>query len=222
VGQALGWIALPQLLICPLAGLLLRRTDSRFVSSLGFFAVAVSCLMVAYNLTPLWGTDQFVPSAVLQAVGQSLALSGVFFYAILHTKPGERLSFGAATQTARLMGNEIGSAFVVTFNRIREQHASNLLGLHVQTGGEAVTQRLQELTVIANTRAGDIARSPAKALGILASQVRTAATIQAVSDGFVAVAVIMVFALALLLTLQAVPPGPAVHRPLLRPRTTGP
>ena len=102
--------------------------------------------MVAYNLTPLWGTDQFVPSAVLQAIGQSMALTGVFFYAILHLKPEERLTFGAAIQTARLMGDEIGSAFVVTLNRVREQRASNLIGLHVQVGDWNVMQRLQDLT----------------------------------------------------------------------------
>jgi len=218
VGQALVWIALPQLVIAPLAGFSLRRMDSRFVASIGFVLVAISCLMVAYNLTPEWGTDQFVPSAVLQAVGQSMALSGVFFYAILHTKPGERLTFGAATQTARLMGNEIGSAFIVTLNRVREQTASNLLGLHVKTGDQAVMQRLQELTVIADTRSGDLARSPAKALGILAGQVRAAATIQAVEDCYVAVAVIMAVALLVQLALKPAPPGPAVHKPLLRPR----
>ena len=221
VGQALGWVALPQLVICPFSGFLLRRTDPRYVSSLGFVLIAVSCLMVAYNLTPLWGTDQFVPSAVLQAIGQSMALTGVFFYAILHLTPEKRLTFGAAIQTARLMGNEIGSAFVVTFNRVREQRASNLLGLHVQVGNETVMQRLQDLTGIA-ARSGDQAQAPAKALGILASQVRSAATIQGVADCYVAIAVIMVLALLLWLTQKAPPPGPAAPKPLLRPRRRGP
>jgi DHA2 family multidrug resistance protein len=219
VGQALGWVALPQLVICPVAGLMLRRIDPRYTASLGFVLIGASSLMVAYNITPLWGTDQFVPSAVLGAVGQSLALTGVFFYGILHLKPEERLTFGAAIQTARLMGNEIGSAFVVTLNRVREQVASNLIGLHVQVGDWKVEERLQELTAIAASKR-DQAQAPARALGILASQVRIAATIQAISDCYVALAVIIVVALLLLAVQKAPPPGPAAPEPLLRRRTT--
>ncbi|MBV9726179.1 MAG: MFS transporter, partial [Gammaproteobacteria bacterium] len=84
VGDTLLWIAAPQLLFCPVAALILQRTDPRLVCSIGFIFISVACLMVAYNLTPLWGSAQFLPSALLQALGQSFALSGVVFFAILH------------------------------------------------------------------------------------------------------------------------------------------
>ncbi len=221
VGQSLAWVAFPQLLLCPLAGLMLRRSDPRFVSSIGFILIIISCFMVAWGLTSLWGTDQFVPSAVVQAIGQAFALSGIFFYAILHLKFEERLSFGAAIQTARLMGNEIGSAFIITLNRVREQTASNYIGLHVRVGDWLVQQRLQYLTTIA-ARSGDPTRAPAKALGILASQVRGAATIQAVIDCYVAIAVLTALALLLLVSQKAPPRGPASHVPLIPPRTQDP
>jgi DHA2 family multidrug resistance protein len=217
VGQALAWLALPQLVICPMAGYMLRRSDPRFVSSIGLILICISCLMVAWNLTSLWGTDQFVPSALLQAVGQAFALSGIFFYGILYLKPEERLTFGAAIQTARLMGAEVGTAFVVTLNRVREQAASNHIGLHIQVGDWLVQQRLQVLTRVA-ARSGDPTRAPAKALGLLASQVRTAATIQAVIDCYVAICVLTALAILLLVAQKAPPRGPASHRPLIKPK----
>ena len=133
VGQTLIWIAAPQLIFCPLAALMLRRSDPRLVASIGFIFISLACLMVAHGLTPIWGSDQFLPSQLLQAVGQSFALSGMVFFAVLHLRPQDALTFGAVLQTARLMGGEIGTAFVATFTRVRAQVASNLLGLHVQS-----------------------------------------------------------------------------------------
>ncbi len=112
VGDTLIWVAAPQLILCPLAALMLRRSDARLVASIGFIFISVACFMVAYNLTPIWGSYQFLPSSFLQAVGQSFALSGVIFFGVLHLKPQDALTFGAMLQTARLMGGEIGTAFV--------------------------------------------------------------------------------------------------------------
>src|SRR6201990_3475399 len=58
VGDALIWIAAPQLLICFMAGYLLRRFDARLIATLGFMSICVACLMVAHGLTVLWGSDQ--------------------------------------------------------------------------------------------------------------------------------------------------------------------
>ena len=75
--------------------------------------------MVAYGLTPIWGSDQFLPSQLLQAVGQSFALSGVLFFSTLHLRPQDALTFGGAVQIARLLGGEVGTAFVTTCARVR-------------------------------------------------------------------------------------------------------
>ena len=143
VGHTLLWIAAPQVILCPIAALMLRRTDARLVASIGFIFISVACLMVAYNLTPLWGSDQFLPSSFLQAAGQSFALSGVVFFGVLHLRPQDALTFGAVLQTARLLGGEIGTAFVATLTRIRGQMASNLIGQHVPVGDAAVLQRVK-------------------------------------------------------------------------------
>jgi len=213
VGDTLVWIAVPQLIVCPLAALILRRTDARLVAAIGFISISVACLMVAYNLTPLWGSYQFLPSSLLQAVGQSFALSGVVFFGILHLKPQNALAFGAVLQTARLMGGEIGSAFESTFARIREQTASNLIGQHVQVGDPQVLDRVRAYGA-ATTRVIDPVSAYSRGELVLGNVVHAAATTQAVIDGFTIVGLFTAIALLLLVFRRAAPAGPASPRPL--------
>ena len=216
VGQTLVWIAAPQLFVCLLGGYFLRRSDPRLVSSVGFIFVCCACLMVAYELTPLWGTDQFLPSQLLQAVGQSFALSGIVFFAVLHLRPQDALTFGAAIQTARLMGGEIGQAFITTFVRVRGQVASNLLGLHIQSGDPQTIERIQRYAA-ATARAGDPQSATARAAGILANVVRQSAVTQGIIDSLVVIAAMTALTLLLIVTRRAAPLGPASHVPLFRP-----
>ena len=210
VGQTLVWIAVPQMLVCVAAGYMLRRTDARLVASVGFICICIACLMVAYGLTPLWGTDQFLPSQLLQAVGQSFALSGVIFFAVLHLRPQDALTFGAATQVARLMGGEVGQAFITTLIRVRGQVASNLLGLHVQIGDAQVIQRLQTYAA-ATARAGDPSSAPARGAAVLGGVIRSVAITQGIIDGFVVIAALTAVTLILIVTRKAAPTGPASH-----------
>ncbi len=214
VGETLVWIAAPQFAVCALAGALLRRIDPRMVASVGFILIALSCLQVAHGLTPLWSSDQFLGSALMQALGQSLALSGVVFFAVLHLDLKEAFTFGGALQTARLMGGEIGTAFIATLVRVRGQTASNYIGLHVQSGDPAVLQRLHAYAAVAGRGAGpDIAAG--RAYVVLDQAVRRAAAAQSVIDGFVVIAAMTALALAFISIHRAAPIGPASHRPLL-------
>ena len=221
VGKTLLWIAAPQLVICPLAALMLRRMDARLVSSIGFISVSLACLMVARGLTPLWGSDQFLASQLLQAVGQSLALSGIVFFAVLHLRPQDALTFGAAVQVARLMGGQLGTAFVVTLARVRSQTASNLIGLHVQSGDGAVAQRLGAYAAIARRSDPDPANAAARAESLLGNVVRSAAATQGIIDSFVVVAALTVVALMLAVAHRPAPIGPASHMPLFARREAG-
>jgi DHA2 family multidrug resistance protein len=211
------WIAAPQLIFCPLAALMLRRTDPRLVSSIGFIFIAVACLTVSRNLTSLWGSDQFLPSQLLQAMGQSFALSGVLFFAVLHLRPQDALTFGAAVQTARLMGGEIGTAFVATLMRVRTQTASNLIGLHLQVGDGQVAQRLRAYAA-ATARAGDPASGAARGESVLRGVVRGAAATEGVIDSFVVISGLTALALMLVVAHRPAPLGPASYRPLFAPR----
>jgi MFS transporter, DHA2 family, multidrug resistance protein len=218
VGETLIWIAAPQLLVCPLAALMLRRSDPRLVASIGFIFVSVACLSVAYNLTPLWGSYQFLPSSLLQALGQSFAMSGVIFLGILHMKPEHALTSGALLQTARLMGGEIGSAFVATIARVREQVASNLIGQHVQVGNPDVIQRVREYGAM-TTKVIDPFSALARGELVLGDVVRAAATTQAVIDAFGTIAVLTAVALLIVVFRRRAPEGPASAPPLFPVRT---
>ncbi|HEX3992467.1 MAG TPA: MFS transporter [Acetobacteraceae bacterium] len=218
VGDTLIWIAVPQLIICPLAAFMLRRSDPRITASLGLCLVGLACMMGAYSLTPSWGSDQFLPSQLMQAVGQSFALSGIVFTGVLNLKPQDALSFGAMLQIARLFGGEAGTSFITTMARMREQRASNLIGQHLQIGSHDVQQRLAIYGHVV-TRAG---HQPAAAPLILGNLVRTMATTQATIDCFVAVAAFAVFGLVvLLLVLPAPPRSPASHIPLFSRKDAG-
>ncbi|MDB6045720.1 MAG: hypothetical protein JWM63_4271 [Gammaproteobacteria bacterium] len=217
VGQTLVWLAAPQLVICLLAGYILRRTDPRLVASFGFACICAACLMVAHGLTPLWGSDQFLPSQLLQAVGQSFALSGTVFFAVLHLRPQDALSFGAGTQIARLMGGEIGQAFITTFVRKRGQIASNLLGQHLQSGDPDVVRRLQAYAA-ATARAGDPESATTRGASVLNNVVHSMSITQGIIDAFVAIAALTALILILIVTRGAAPAGPASHDPIFAPR----
>jgi len=217
VGETLVWIAAPQLIFCPLAALMLRRTDPRLVSSIGFIFVSIACLSVAHDLTSVWGSEEFLPSQMLQAIGQSFALSGILFFAVLHLRPQDALTFGAAVQVARLMGGEIGTAFVATCVRVRSQIASNQIGQQVHIGDPMVVQRLQAYAAAAG-KTVDPASANLRAASLLGAVVRRAAATQGVIDTFVVVGGLTALALAMVVAHRPAPIGPASYRPLFAPR----
>jgi MFS transporter, DHA2 family, multidrug resistance protein len=217
VGQSLVWIALPQLAVCFMAGYILRRVDPRLVASVGYMFILAACLMVAHGLTPLWGTDQFLPSSLLQALGQSFALSGTVFFAILHLRPQAALTFASAIQVSRLMGGEIGTAFVVTFVRKRGQIASNLIGQHVQIGDPEALHRIQAYAA-ATARAGSPSNATARGAAVLNSVIHNISTTQAIIDTFVVIAAATAVALIVIVTRRAAPPHPAGHIPFFAQR----
>ena len=218
VGETLVWIAAPQLLVCYMAGYLLRRIDSRLVASFGFLCICVACLIVAHTLTPLWGSDQFLPTQLLQAIGQSFALSGVVFFAILHLKPQDALTFASAIQVARLMGGELGTAFVTTFVRKRGQVASNLLGQHLQIGDPEVIQRVQAYAG-ATARAGTPANAVTRGEAVLNNIVHSLSINQAIIDTFVVIATATAVVLIIIVTRRAAPSDhPAGHVSIFSPR----
>jgi MFS transporter, DHA2 family, multidrug resistance protein len=201
IGDTLLWVGGPQLLLCPLAGFLLRYIDPRLSAATGFALIACAGLLVAWGMTPLWGSREFLPSQLIQAVGQSLALTGVIYAAVLNLRFEVALTFGAMVQTARLFGGEIGQAFIVTFQRIREQRASNLLGLHVQSGAEPVVHRLHAYAAVV-ARTGHLDAHAQAAASLLGRSVRVMATTDSVIDGFMAMTMIATGALLVLALLR--------------------
>jgi DHA2 family multidrug resistance protein len=196
---------------------MLRRNDPRLVACIGLTFISIACLMVAWNITPLWGSDQFLPSQLLQAVGQSFALSGIVFFSVLHLKPQDALTFGAALQTARLMGGEIGTASVATLARVRGQVASNLIGQHLRIGDADVLARIRAYGA-ATTRVFDPTAAAGRGASVLSGVVRAASTTQAVIDCFIVIGIMASLALLVLVFMRPAPHGPASAVPWITPR----
>ncbi|WP_256367018.1 MFS transporter [Acidisphaera sp. L21] len=187
VGQVLLWIALPQLIIVIPLGALLRRVDGRYVLAFGTALLGVACLMAA-ELTAVWATADFLPSQVLQAVGQSFALTAITVLSVRSIVPLEALTIGCLLQLSRLFGGEIGTAFMQTFVRVREQIHSNMIGQHM-TGGSALTaDRLAAYAGRLNAHMADAALVGSQSARLLATAVAAQANVLAYQDAFLAAA----------------------------------
>jgi len=206
VGQVLLWIALPQLVIAlPLAALL-RRVDGRWVLALGTALVGIACMM-ASELTSQWATADFLPSQILQAIGQSFALTALIVLMVRSIVPAEALTIGCLLQISRLFGGELGTAFMQTFVRVREQLHSNLVGLHIAEGAGDTADRLAAYAGRLGVQLSDQALATAQAAKLLAGAVTTQASVLAYADGFVASALAAFGCLLLVALMRRGPPS---------------
>ena len=111
----------------------------------------------------------------------------------------------AALQIARLFGAELGTAFVQTFVRVREQLYSSLIGLHVTTGSRLTDQRLVDYARVVTGRSVGQAEASARATALLAGAVQRQAYVPAFIDTFMVIGFGMIGALLLMLLLRAPP-----------------
>ncbi len=206
IGKVLLWIAVPQFLLAPLIAALLRWIDARVMLAIGLCTVGVACAM-ATGLTQVWATDDFLPSQILQAFGQSAALIALVLFAVKHLRPADALTFGVLLQTARLLGGEAGNAFMQTYVRMREQIASNLLGLHVEVGGTGAAERLSAYADAVTARSEGLAGASARAASLLVQAVRNQANVLSYKDGFAIVSLTVLGMLLLAALLRPPPPA---------------
>jgi DHA2 family multidrug resistance protein len=207
VGSVLLWIALPQLAIVIPLGALLKRVDGRWVLAVGAVLICIACLM-ATELTSAWATDDFLASQILQALGQSFALTALIVLAVQSMNPADVLTIGALLQMSRLFGGEIGTAFMQTFVRIREQVHSNLIGLHVDSLAGLTADRLANYRNAVGTHTADLAIATARATNLLAAAIARQAAVLSFIDGFLAAAAGAFLCLVLAATLQRPSPRP--------------
>ncbi|HXZ14822.1 MAG TPA: MFS transporter, partial [Roseiarcus sp.] len=207
VGDVLLWIAVPQLVIVlPLAALL-KRVQGRSVLAFGSALIGIACLM-ATDLTSQWATNDFLPSQILQAIGQSFALTALIVMIVRSMNPADALTGGSLLQISRLFGGEIGTAFMQTFVRVREQIHSNLVGLHVQSLAVGTTDRLAAYRNAVGAHTADPGLASAQAAKLLASTVAQQASVLSYIDGFLAAAVGAFVCLLLVAAMRRPAPSP--------------
>jgi DHA2 family multidrug resistance protein len=204
IGGVLLWIALPQFLIAPVTATILRFIEPRFTLAIGFALVGCGCFM-AGQLTQDWIGYDFLPSQLVQALGQSLGLTSLVWFFLKHLEPSEALTFGAVLQTGRLFGAELGAGFIQTFLRVREQVYSNLVGLHVTTGSFATGQRLHGYAQAVAARSVGQPQATERATSLLAHAVQIQANVLSYIDGFMVIGFAVIGALLLMLVLREPP-----------------
>ena len=207
VGAVLLWIALPQLLIVVPLGWLMRRVDGRPVLAFGTTLIGIACLM-ASNLTSQWATYDFLPSQILQAIGQSFALTAIIVMVVRSVNIADALTVGALLQMSRLFGGEIGTAFMQTFVRVREQVHSNLVGLHVDSFATSTADRLAAYRAGLSAHTADLGVATAQSAKLLATTVAQQAAVLSYIDGFLAAAGGAFVCLLLTALLRRTPPSP--------------
>ncbi|MET4476696.1 MFS transporter [Bradyrhizobium sp. F1.13.3] len=189
VGSVLVWIAIPQLvLVLPLAKLL-QTFDPRWTLGAGSALIGIACL-IATGLTDQWATDDFLASQAIQAVGQSFALTSLVVLIARSITPTEAVAIGTFVQMSRMFGGEMGTAFMQTLVRTREQIHSNLLGLHVQAQDGLTVDRLFAYGRAASSRLSDVSEAAAQSTRLLANAVARQASVLAYIDGFMAAAAV--------------------------------
>ena len=120
-------------MLVPLVALLLKRIDARLLLVFGSTMLSIGSRLDT-ALTHDWVGGDFMVSQLIEAVDLAFAITSVIAFAVANITPTLAAAIATTIQIARWLGNEIGSAVIQTFVRVREQVYSNLLGLHVVTG----------------------------------------------------------------------------------------
>lgn len=144
IGDVLNWIALPQFVLVPLAAILLRRIDARILGAAGFALIA-SAAWLNTGLTHDWAGDDFLPSQIVAAIGLAFGITALIVFGVANITPADAPTIAAMIQIGRLFGNEVGTAFIQTFVRVREQVYSNLTGLHFTATAQSADSAAKRL-----------------------------------------------------------------------------
>jgi MFS transporter, DHA2 family, multidrug resistance protein len=207
VGAVLLWIALPQFVIVYPLAMLLRRVDGRWVLAFGTLLIGAACLMAA-NLTSQWATWDFLPSQIMQAIGQSFALTALIVLIVRSINMADALTTGCLLQISRLFGGEVGTAFMQTFVRVREQVHSNLIGLHIDGIAGVTTDRLAAYRGAIGAFTADPGLASAEAVKLLTGTVLQQASVLSYVDGFLAAGAGAFCCLLLVAAMRRGPPSP--------------
>jgi DHA2 family multidrug resistance protein len=164
------------------------------------------------QFTSAWSAQNFYRTELLMGVGQSFAFIGLVSTIVLQaiftgglSKPQAALTFSAFFHIIRLLGGQIGVAYMTHFIAVRERVHSNLLGLHVQKGTALTDSSLGQLTAGLYGKSTGLATAGGRAAGLLSARLRLQAYTLTFIDGFHLVAWGCVAALLLIALLRKSP-----------------
>jgi DHA2 family multidrug resistance protein len=190
-GPAVLGTAIVELLLAFLGAILLYRgLDNRLLMGIGFTAIAFACLINA-NFTSEWAPENYFRTELLMGVGQSFAMMGLVSSIVLQAvfsgaaaAPQRALTFPAFFHTVRLLGGQVGVAFMLHFIAQREKLHSNFLGFHVQSGSWVTDATLHRLAAGLAARSSGLMAATGSAAEIIDSKLRLQAYSLTFIDGF--------------------------------------
>jgi DHA2 family multidrug resistance protein len=204
------WVALPQFVLGVAAMALMTKVDPRIILTVGFSLVGIACLLNS-RVTSVWAGPDFRMSQAVMAVGLALAFNSMVGSIILEVidtgalaRPIDVLTFAGFFQVTRLLGGEMGAAFMGHFIAIREQFHSNMLGLNVQLGSGLTDHRLLGLRGAFSTYSTGLTAT-GRAAEALTLQIRQQAFTLAISDSFILLAISCVICLVIVALMSNVP-----------------
>jgi DHA2 family multidrug resistance protein len=207
IGEVLNWIALPQFVIVPLVAMALRRIDARLLLTLGFALIAIGSWMDT-GLTHDWAAGDFMPSQIVEAVGLAIGITALITFAVANITPAQAAATAAVIQSARLLGVELGTSFIQTFVRVREQVYSNLIGQHLSVGSDIVERVVSALSTLFAERANNVGLELGQGIAEAGRLVQHEAFVLAYIDGFWIIAWTLALTPLLVLLLHRPPPNP--------------
>jgi DHA2 family multidrug resistance protein len=205
IGATLRWIAVPQIVAAPFVAFLLLYVDSRRVIIAGFAIVTIAFLLGTY-ITTDWVEGNFIPSQLLQGVGQTMIVTSTIYFLAKHLSPEYVLTFGALVQTTRLFGGQLGTTSIQIAQRVREQVYSNILGIHLNIfDAQSVERILAQAGIFSNAPMTAVS-APLSAYGLLDRAIRVQATTLALADNYRIAAAAGALGVLISLLLRRPPP----------------
>ena len=190
IGKTIMWSGMPQLLMMPVAALLLRWFDARVLLTLGLALFSSSSLMNS-TMTNLTGYDQLILAQLVRALGMPLVIVPLTALTTGQIGPQQSGSASALYNMFRNLGGSIGIAVLATQVDLREKFHSVRLGEAVNSFNPATSERLATLTRQFMARGAEAVAAGQKALGAVAGVVRQEAYVMAYGDCFYLLGVLL-------------------------------
>lgn len=210
-GEAVAWIAAPQMVVVWLVALIVLLTNSRLVLAVGLTTTAAACWFCS-QLDPSWAGNSFVLIELVLACGIACSYIGMVGSIVLEAlasgalkNPANVCTFSGLMHFTRVFGGSVGVAVMTRLITVRERFHSNLLGLHVQSGAWLTDDRVRMLTSALTPTSAGPQEAQYRAVGILSQQVRGQAYTMAVSDGFIAIGWVAATFLLVMLAMRPIP-----------------
>lgn len=191
IGWTIMWSGAPQLIMMPIAAVLLRKCDARILLSAGLAFFGASCFINS-EMTNLTGYDQLKLAQLIRAIGMPLTIVPLTAVATGGIAPEQSGSASALFNMLRNLGGSIGIALLATQLDWREKFHSVRLGESVNAFSAATQERLEAFTQHFLSLGNDAVTASQRALAAVGGIVRREAYVMGYGDCFFIVGSVMV------------------------------